>query len=97
MQNDGKSVEEIRKEILEVEEVRNQAMLKHDTAPLERMYADDIAWTNPSGDVLSKAQILADLQTGKQKRYSIIHDDIHRSVYGNTVVVTGRSTSELQY
>jgi uncharacterized protein (TIGR02246 family) len=97
-QNDSAAAEGIKKEIMKVEEERNQAMLHKDTAVLARMYDDDIAWTNPSGENLDKAQVLADLKTGRQKFFNIQHDQIHMTVYGSdVVVVTGRSTSFLQY
>lgn len=91
------SAEQIKEEILQVEHQRNQAMLTRDTAVLNRMYADDLAWTNPSGESLTKAQVLADLRTGRQKFFSIKHDQIQFHIYGNTVLVNGRSRSALEY
>ncbi|MGH9354876.1 MAG: nuclear transport factor 2 family protein, partial [Terriglobia bacterium] len=89
--------EQIKKEILQVEHQRNQAMLSHDTAVLNRMYVPDLAWTNPSGESLTKAQVLADLRTGRQKFFSIKHDQIQFHIYGNAVLVNGRSRSALEY
>jgi ketosteroid isomerase-like protein len=89
--------EQLKSEVLRVEEIRNRAMLEHDTSVLNRMYADDLAWTNPSGEVLTKAQVLADLESGKQKFFTIKHDQIRLHVYGSTVIADGRSTSALQY
>jgi hypothetical protein len=91
------TVEQIKSEVLHVEEIRNKAMLEHDTSVLSRIYADDLAWTNPSGEVLTKAQVLADLESGKQKFFTIKHDQIRLHVYGSTVIADGRSTSALQY
>lgn len=93
----SESVDQIKAEILQVEDIRNKAMLEHDTAVLSRMYADDLAWTNPSGEVLTKAQVLADLNSGKQKFFNISHDEIRLHVYGLTVIADGRSTSTLSY
>jgi ketosteroid isomerase-like protein len=91
------SVEQIKEEVLHVEDVRNKAMLEHNTAVLSEMYADDLSWTNPSGEVLTKAQVLADLNSGKQKFFAIAHDEIRLHVYGLTVIADGRSTSTLRY
>lgn len=95
--NRPESAEQIKKEILQVEHRRNQAMLSHDTEVLNRMYVSDLAWTNPSGESLTKAQVLADLRTGRQKFFSIKHDQIQFHIYGNAVLVNGRSRSELEY
>jgi ketosteroid isomerase-like protein len=93
----AETVEQLKAEVLHIEEVRNKAMLEHDTSVLNRMYADDLSWTNPSGEVLTKAQVLADLETGKQKFFTITHDQIRLHVYGTTVIADGRSTSTLRY
>jgi ketosteroid isomerase-like protein len=90
-------VDQVKAEILHIEEVRSKAMLAHDTAVLSNLYADDLSWTNPSGEVLTKAQVLADLVSGKQKFFTIAHDDIRLHVYGLTVIADGRSTSTLRY
>jgi ketosteroid isomerase-like protein len=91
------SPEKLKAEVMHLEEMRNKAMLEHDTQVLDRLYADDLAWTNPRGEVLTKAQVLADLVSGKQKFFTIAHDLIKLHVYGNTVVADGRSTSTLRY
>jgi ketosteroid isomerase-like protein len=95
--NPTETVEQLKAEVLHVEEIRNKAMLEHDTSVLKRLYADDLSWTNPSGEVLTKAQVLADLETGKQKFFTIAHDQIRLHVYGTTVIADGRSTSKLRY
>jgi ketosteroid isomerase-like protein len=89
--------EEVKKEILELEEKQNQLFLKADVNFLARIYADSIDWTRPTGEPLTKAQVLANLRSGKEKYNSITHDDLKVHVYGDTVVVTGHSTTNLQY
>lgn len=91
------TVEQLKVEVLHIEDIRNKAMLEHDTSVLSRLYADDLSWTNPSGEVLTKAQVLSDLETGKQKFFTIAHDQIRLHVYGTTVIADGRSTSKLRY
>jgi ketosteroid isomerase-like protein len=88
---------EIEKEILALEEAQNQAFVKGDADALDRIYADELAWTNQNGELLTKAQILADIRSGKQKYNSVRHDDVRLHVYGNTVVATGHSTSSVIY
>jgi ketosteroid isomerase-like protein len=81
------SVEEIKKEILKVEDERNDAIMKGDVATLDKMYSDEIAWTNPKGELLTKKEVLAHLQSGEQKFFSIKHSDRQLHVYGDSVVV----------
>ena len=88
---------EVQKEILKGEEEQNQGVLNGDTAMLDRIIADDVSWTNANGELLTKAQVLDDLRTGRQKFQSVKHDDVHMHAYENTVVVTGHSTSTYQY
>ena len=87
----------IKSEIFKIEEVRNQAMLKHDTVTLDHLCADDLAWTNQNGEILTKSQVLSDLKTGKESFSTIAHDNVQMHIYENTVVVFGVSTSTVQY
>jgi ketosteroid isomerase-like protein len=89
-------VEEIKKEVLEIDEKVHQADARADTKVLDRIFADDMVWT-ARGDVLNKAQVLRDFKTGNDKLASIDHYDIHVHVYGNTVILTGRSRSTVEY
>ena len=95
--NDNAAVAKIKSEILQKEDDQNQALLKNDADLLGSMCADELAWTNASGVLLSKAQMLADMRSGKQRNSTIIHDDVRLHVFGSTVVVTGRSTSTYTY
>ena len=92
------SIEVIKKEILHVEEVQDEAILKGDAEVLDRIYADDFAYTNQYGELLPRAQVLAGFRTAKAKFSSAMkHDDIRIRVYGNTVVLTGRSIGTFHY
>jgi len=94
---DAGDVEAIKKEVLKFEDERNAAILKHDTATLDRMYADEITWTMSNGDLLNKSQVLANIGSGNQLLSSISHHERTLHVYGNTVVLTARSSSTEQY
>jgi len=91
------SVEETKQQVLKSEDLQNKALLENDADLLGSMCADELAWTNASGVLLSKVQMLADLRSGKQKNETIKHEDIRLHVYGTTVVVTGLSTSTYRY
>jgi ketosteroid isomerase-like protein len=88
---------EIEKEVLSVEAERDQAMQKRDMAALDRIYADDIVIVNTRGRVLTKSQRLTDFQSGDLKFLSFGQDDYRFHVYGDTVVMTGRASSVVEY
>ena len=87
----------LEKEVLKVEDERNAAIMKGDVATLDKMYSNEIAWTNPHGELLTKSQVLSHLQSGEQKFFSIKHSDRHLHVYGNTVVMTVYTRSSVRY
>ena len=69
-----------------------QAQLNSDTAALDRLWADDHIFTNPLGVVQTKAQRLAEIQSGGRKLELFSITDVHvRVYYGNTAVVTSRA------
>ena len=87
-----KNKEEVRK----IDDEQFQAILRGDADALERIYADDISFTYASGQIVSKAQAVDDLRSGRNKLFKLDHDDIRVHAFGkNTVVVTGRTQSTL--
>ena len=84
---------DLKDEVMKAEDARNEALPKGDVAALEKIYADDLVYTNARGETLTKAQHLADLKTRKLNFVSFKHSDVSVHVYGNTGIVTGVSTS----
>lgn len=74
-----------------------QALLRKDTATLERIWADDLTFINPGGEMLTKAQRLENVRSGATKFDSIESTDQKVRVYGDTAVVTGHYTIKGQY
>ena len=58
---------EVKKEVLQVEEELTEAYSKGDTNALDRLWPDDFVYINSSGEILTKAQHLADFQSGVRK------------------------------
>ena len=79
-------------ELLKLEQDRAQAAVRGDTAFLEQNTADDYTFINVRGMLITKAQLLADFKSGQIKLQSNDLDDLHARVYGDTAVLTGRST-----
>jgi hypothetical protein len=84
------TVEAIKK--LETE--RNKALVAGDLATLDRLYSDD--YTAAVGSTFrTKPEVFADLKSGVLKLESSSNDETNVRVYGNTAVVTGKSTSKV--
>ena len=74
------------------------ALLQHDAATLERIWADDYTFTNGAGETHSKAERLAHLKSGATSLDSISEEeDMKVRVHGNVAVATGRLTIKGQY
>ena len=91
---DKKSEQEIRQMIQKY----HSALLQRDIPTLEKIWADDYVFVNGAGDVLTKAQRLANLKSG-QTAFESINDeeDITVRVYENSAVATSRLTIKGQY
>jgi len=81
-------------EIRSLEEARNQAIVHGDAAALERMTADDYTFITLRGELRTKAEIVKGFQSGSFKYDSREISDLKIRVYGDTAVVTGRSTQK---
>jgi ketosteroid isomerase-like protein len=96
-QNTAPSEASIQQEVLKVEAARDEAMQKGDMAVLNRIYADNIVIINTRGRLLTKAQRLADFQSGDLRFLSFDQGDYAFHIYGDTVVLTGRANSVVQF
>jgi hypothetical protein len=95
---------DIEKQILKIDDEKDHAMQKYVAshgeaggADLDRIYGDDLVFVNTHGALLTKAQRLADLRSGNLKFISFGRDSYSLHVYGDTVIMTGRATSEVEY
>jgi len=99
-ENMGKDVQtfgDLKSEVLKIEEERNRALQESDADALDRIYSDDLVYTNARGYVLTKAEHLADIRAKNLKLTSFKHSDVEVRVHGNTGIVTGISTSLVEY
>src|ERR1035441_957685 len=87
------AADDLKDEVMKAEDARNEALPKGDVAALEKIYADDLVYTNARGETLNKTQHLAELKARKLTFLSFKHSDVSLHVYGNTGIVTGVSTS----
>ena len=85
----------IEAELMQIERDIGEANIKRDKAFFERIEADEFIFTDSGGGITLKAEDVASLDkpAGEFKLVSYIVDEMKVSVYGNTAVVTGRTTT----
>jgi hypothetical protein len=81
---------------IKVDEEFNEAVKTKDRATLKRVLADDLSWV-ARGDRLNKAQVIADVLSENLHFKALTHDSVVVKMFGNTAVMTGHSTSILEY
>jgi ketosteroid isomerase-like protein len=72
----------------------NAAIVKPDIAFLERTLSKDYVHYRPHGNVETRAQYLEDRKSGSVDFDSLVSDEIKVRVYGDTAIVTYRSTAK---
>jgi ketosteroid isomerase-like protein len=84
-------------ELIKLENEWADAWVKSDIVFFDRIEADDYTWTAPEGFVMTKADDLALLKSGRSVITSWVLADMKVRVYGDTAVVTGRCTTKETY
>ena len=69
----------------------NRALTARDFDALSKLYADDYMLVRPDGSVLSKQEVLRDLQAGGLKFTSIEIANVKVRIYGQTALLTADS------
>jgi ketosteroid isomerase-like protein len=72
----------------------NAALVKTDTAFLDKVLGQDFVHYRPKGDVENKAQYLENRKSSRVHFDSLVADDIKVRFYGDAAVVTYRSTAK---
>ena len=88
----------IESELMRLERDIGAANVRRDKAFFERIEADEFIFTDSAGGLTTKADDIASLDkpAGEFKLVSYDVDDMKVRVYGDTAVVTGRTTTKLQ-
>jgi len=90
--------ENLKQEILQISDEREQALGKGDVATLDRIDADDLVYTNWRGVTLTKSEHQAEIKArGISFQTNFMHADVQVTIHGNTGIVTGVSTTTVQY
>lgn len=97
---DSAAEEAEKKEAIEAQNKLIKALKTNDPVQIAPFYADDFLLTTErfgKGRVLTKSDLLKLKQSNQQTDSRNVHDNVVARVYGNTVVLTGHSTSLLHY
>jgi hypothetical protein len=94
----GDRTEQVKKEIMELEQEKISALGKGVPAIVEwfeRVNSDDLAHTDPISGVRTKAQCIAEFQSGKLKVHPVTTSDYRVRVHGNgnTAILTYRTNN----
>jgi len=90
----GDPASDDERELTQLVKDLNAALVKADIAFLERVLAQDYVHYRPHGDVENRAQYLQDRKDGRVEFESLVADDIKVRFYGDTAIVTYRSTAK---
>jgi ketosteroid isomerase-like protein len=86
------AVKEAEQQIRDLEGRINAAVVSGDLHVFEQLLADDFTHTNQSGVFRTKAQWLANHKPGQSPYVAYDVDELKIRVYGDTAVVTARTT-----
>ena len=81
--------------VLAAEDLRYAAMLDGDLATLDGLFADELSYAHSSGVRDTKAEYLAKIRSGYYVYLRIDHPVERVEVVGDTALVVGRMTSDL--
>jgi ketosteroid isomerase-like protein len=85
----------VEQEVRQVDDELRKALVRSDTATLDRILADDWTVTHTNGKEQSKAQFLDAVKSGRVKFQSMELDDVRVRVYRYLAVLTARSTNKI--
>jgi ketosteroid isomerase-like protein len=83
-----------KREVQKAEKAWREAWVRGDAVVLERIHADDYFSINYLGQVSTREQVMSDVRAGAFKYESMEHKDVVMRVYGNVVIVNGRTINK---
>jgi ketosteroid isomerase-like protein len=83
----------VERELTQLVRDLNEAVVAADVAVLERILHEDYVHNRPSGVVEDRAQYLDNRKERRVDFESLVPDQMEVRVYGDTAIVTGRSTA----
>jgi len=80
---------EAEEQLLKINKEYDEALVRGDTAALERIFGDEFIYTSTSGEVLNKQQQLELIRSGAMKIASGASENVQVRSYGNIALVFG--------
>src|SRR5216683_6448373 len=90
------SIESDEQEILAMHEAGDKALMSADLAVLAQILADDYVQYNEAGKAFTKQDVLNNFQTGAIRYLSIVSTGRVIRVFGDTAVVHGSESDEVE-
>ena len=87
----------VEQTLMNMEQEMTDALVKGDMSVFEKYAADNSAFTDPGGMLMNKAQTMASFKSGDLKIESSKNDDMKVQMFGNTAIVTYRTTDKGMY
>jgi ketosteroid isomerase-like protein len=82
-------------EIHRLDAQRLKAMTERDVAALDQFLSKDLVYTHASGWRQTKAEFLASIRSGELAYHAITMNDVHVTVYRDTVVANGEARAKV--
>ena len=84
--------------ITEMERMYRDAVMRQDIVAIGRILADDFIATSSHGEIRDKAKEIDDIRPAPDFKVEAFNlDDINVRLFGNSAVVTGRSTLQVAF
>ncbi len=83
-------------QILALHEAGDKALMNADVAALEKIFADDYVQYNESGKAFTKQEVLDSFRSGAIRYPSIVSTSRRIRVFGDTAVVHGAESDEVE-
>jgi ketosteroid isomerase-like protein len=80
--------------VTQLERDMGDAMVRADIDKLNQIYADDFATVGSSGKIITKKDLLGDLESVHDKLVSFENGPMDVQVFGNVAVVSGSTTEK---
>ena len=90
------SIANDERQILALHEAGDQALMSADLTALARIFADDYVQYNEAGTAFTKQDVLNNFQTGTIRYPSIVSTGRKIRVFGDTAVVHGSESDEVE-
>ena len=87
----------VEQTLMNMEQEMTDALVKGDMSVFEKYAADNSAFTDPGGMLMNKAQTMASFKSGDLMIESSKNDDMKVQMFGNTAIVTYRTTDKGMY